>query len=209
MVWLGLYDFILMATTTQRIGIVCSTFNEPYVGSLLKHCLLGLAGQTCDVIRVPGSYEIPLQVQRMAKSKKYGAVIALGMIWTGKTAHASEILRAVTDSLMSISLATNVPVIHQVLSVSTEKEAKKRTTGKKLNRGKEAAEAALSILAAAVKTVPSSKTVAATSEVTAPTKAKVTKVSKTTKKPKVVAKKVARKVAKKVAAKSKQANRQE
>lgn len=183
--------------TTKRIGIVCSTFNEPYVGSLLKHCLLGLAGQTCDVIRVPGSYEIPLQVQRMAKSKKYGAVIALGIIWTGKTAHASEILRAVTDSLMRISLETNVPVIHQVLSISNEKEAKKRTTGKKLNRGKEAAEAALSILTATAKTVPAAKKVASSKPtVTAPTKAKAVKKAKT------VAKKVARKVAKKTTAKS-------
>lgn len=163
-----------------RFGIVCSTFNEPYVGALLKHTLLGLAEHDCDVVRVPGSYELPLQVQRMAKSGKYAAVIALGIVWTGKTAHASEILRAVTDALMRISLATNVPVIHQVLSVATEKEVKKRTGGKKLNRGREAAEAALAVVAASVHRVPGKRASSGTprkpaskpARPSAPTKAK-------------------------------------
>jgi len=101
-------------------------------------------GQT--VVRVPGAYEIPLQVQRLARSKKYAAVLALGLIWQGRTLHAQEILRAVTDALMRISLETDVPVLHEVLAIKTEAEARARCMGKKLNRGREAAEAALALI---------------------------------------------------------------
>jgi 6,7-dimethyl-8-ribityllumazine synthase len=73
-------------------------------------------------------------------------VIALGLIWQGRTRHAEEILHAVTDALMRISLETDVPVLHEVLAVRTEAEARARCLGKKLNRGREAAEAALSLL---------------------------------------------------------------
>ncbi|MEM1058998.1 MAG: 6,7-dimethyl-8-ribityllumazine synthase [Verrucomicrobiota bacterium] len=166
----------------KRFGIVCSTFNEPYVGSLLEHTLAGLGGQACDVVRVPGSFEIPLQVQRLAASKKYGAVIALGIIWQGKTAHASEILRAATDALMRIGLEHDVPVIHQILSVASEKEAKKRTSGKKLNRGREAAEAALAVLAAGPKAAPRRVRKKGVAPKVAPTKAKAVRKKVTAKK---------------------------
>jgi 6,7-dimethyl-8-ribityllumazine synthase len=68
------------------------------------------------------------------------------VIWQGRTRHASEILRAVSDALMRISLETDVPVLHEVLAVKTEAEARARCQGTKLNRGREAAEAALSLL---------------------------------------------------------------
>jgi len=180
---------------TRRFGIVCSTFNEPYVGSLLEHTLAGLAGQACDVVRVPGSFEIPLQVQRMAASKKYSVVIALGIVWQGKTAHAAEILRAATDALMRIGLETDVPVIHQILSVASEKEAKKRTSGKKLNRGREAAEAALAVLTAKAKAEPRRPRKNGESTKTAPTKAKAKKAVARAKKARTSARKAAKKAA--------------
>ena len=79
------------------------------------------------------------------KTKRYAAVIALGVVWQGKTAHAQEILRAVTDALMRISLENDVPVIHQVLAVANEAEARARCMGVKLNRGIEGAQAALAL----------------------------------------------------------------
>jgi 6,7-dimethyl-8-ribityllumazine synthase len=131
-------------------AIVCSRFNQEYTDALLASCVAGLNGQDIKVVRVPGAFEIPLQVQRLARSKKYAAVIALGVVWQGKTRHAEEILRAVTDALLRISLENDVPVIHEVLCVSTEAEARARCLGKKLNRGTEAAEAALASLSAEV-----------------------------------------------------------
>ncbi len=128
-----------------RFGLVASRFNALYTDALLASAQEKLAGHDQVVVRVPGAFEIPLQVQKLAVTKKFDSILALGVIWQGKTAHASELLRVVSDALMKISLENNVPVIHQVLSVKNEKEARERTMGKELNRGREAAEAALSL----------------------------------------------------------------
>ncbi len=128
-----------------RFALVVSIFNREYTDALLAAAQAALKGHELKVVRVPGAYEIPLQVQRLARTKRYAAVIALGVVWQGKTLHAQEILRAVTDALMFICLETDVPVIHEVLAVSTEAEARARCMGTKLNRGHEAAQAALAL----------------------------------------------------------------
>jgi len=130
-----------------RLGLVVSLFNREYTDALLASAQATLNGHELKVVRVPGAYEIPLQVQRLARTKRYAAIIALGVVWQGKTLHAQEILRATTDALMRISLETDVPVIHEVLAVATEAEARARCMGAKLNRGCEAAEAALAMVA--------------------------------------------------------------
>jgi 6,7-dimethyl-8-ribityllumazine synthase len=135
-----------MASSRFRFALVVSEYNRAYTDALLRSALAALAGHGTTVVRVPGAFEIPLQVQRLARSKKFAAVIALGVIWQGRTEHAREILRAVTDALMRISLETDVPVMHHVLAVRTEAEARARCFGKKLNRGTEAAEAALALV---------------------------------------------------------------
>ena len=130
---------------SPRFAVVASEFNREYTDALLRAVQQGLRGHELEVVRVPGAFEIPLQVQRLARTRKFAAVIALGVVWQGRTAHAAEILRAVTDALMRIGLETNVPVVHQVLAVATEAEARARCFGKKLNRGVEAAEAAMAL----------------------------------------------------------------
>jgi 6,7-dimethyl-8-ribityllumazine synthase len=130
-----------------RFALVASRYNLEYADGLLQSAQAVLAGHEMDVVRVPGAFEIPLQVQRFARTGRYAAVIALGVIWQGRTAHAQEINRAVTDALMRISLETNVPILHEVLAVKTEAEARARCFGDKLNRGREAAEAALEMAA--------------------------------------------------------------
>ena len=128
-----------------RFGLVASLFNREYTDALLTSTQTGLKGHDIKIVRVPGAFEIPLQVQRLARAKRYDAVVALGVVWQGKTLHAQEILRAVTDSLMRIALENDVPIIHQVLAVSNEAEARARCMGTKLNRGHEAAQAALAL----------------------------------------------------------------
>jgi len=129
-----------------RFALVVSEYNREYTDALLASARTALSGCELKIVRVPGAYEIPLQVQRLARSKQYAAIIALGLIWQGRTQHAQEILRAVTDALMRIMLETDVPVLHEVLAVKTEAEARARCLGKKLNRGREAAEAALKLV---------------------------------------------------------------
>ena len=128
-----------------RFAVVASTFNREYVDGLLAAAQAVLRGHDLTVVRVPGAFEIPLQVQRLARTKRYAAIVGLGVVWQGRTAHAQEIVRGVTDALMRVMLETNVPVIHQVLAVKTEAEARARCFGTKLNRGREAGEAALEL----------------------------------------------------------------
>jgi 6,7-dimethyl-8-ribityllumazine synthase len=135
-----------MALSKHRFGLVVSEYNREYTDALLHAAEAVLAGHDLSVVRVPGAFEIPLAVQRLARTKKYAAILALGVIWQGKTEHAREILRAVTDALMRIMLETDVPVMHHVLAVKNEAEARARCLGTKLNRGTEAAEAALRLL---------------------------------------------------------------
>jgi len=127
-------------------AIVASEYNREYTDALLAAAQKALGKHSQKVVRVPGAFEIPLQVQRLARSKKYAAVIALGLIWQGKTSHADEITRAVTDALMRISLETDVPVLHEVIAIKTVADARARCMGDKLNRGREAAEAALAVV---------------------------------------------------------------
>lgn len=129
-----------------KIGIVASLFNQEYVDGLLKACLENLPTIEVTVLRVPGAFEIPLAVQRLLQQKDIAAVIAFGVIWQGKTAHADLIGSTATQALMSLMLKYNKPVLHQILMVTNEKQARERCFGTKLNRGSEAAEAVLQLL---------------------------------------------------------------
>lgn len=130
----------------HRFVIIASRFNEKYVNGMLDSALALLKSNSVDVVRVPGAFEIPLAVQRAILRSKPEVAIALGVLWQGETLHAELMGTAVTQALMKISLETDTPVIHQVLTVKTEKEARERCFGKKLNRGVEAARAALELV---------------------------------------------------------------
>ena len=128
-----------------RFALVASLFNREYTDALVSSAQQALKGHDVTIVRVPGAFEIPLQVQRLARTKRFAAIIALGVVWQGKTLHAQEIVRVCSDALMLISLENDVPVIHQVLAVSNESEARARCMGVKLNRGIEGAQAALAL----------------------------------------------------------------
>jgi len=131
-----------------QFAIVASRYNAEYVDSMLDaaRAVLERAGaKKIDVIRVPGAYEIPVVAMRLARTGKPGlsAIICLGVILRGKTTHADHIGRAVSDALMEIQLAHEVPVIHEVLLLENEDQAKERCIDVKRNRGIEAAQTAL------------------------------------------------------------------
>ncbi len=130
-----------------RFGIVSSTYHPEYTGAMVRSAEAKLKGHAVETVWVPGSFEVPIAVQRLARSGRFDAVLAFGVLWEGKTRHAGEIVRACTDSLMRIALENDVPVLHEILTVHTVAEVRVRTSGK-LNRGVEAARAALAIVAA-------------------------------------------------------------
>ena len=137
-----------------RVTIVASTYNEKYTTALLENCLDELAMYddmiSVNIVRGPGAYEVPLMVKRsIVKSKddeEPDTVIALGVILRGSTAHADLIGEAITKQLLSISCDTLVPVIHEVLLLDDEQQAFARCIASSLNRGREAARAAIEML---------------------------------------------------------------
>lgn len=129
-----------------RIGIVASRFNGEYVDGLVDSAVQVLEDHTVLVRRVPGAFEIPLAVQRLLETHEADAVLTFGLIWQGETPHADLIGKEVTRALMDLSLEYDTPVLHAVLMVRTEDQAKARCLGTDLNRGRETAEAALSML---------------------------------------------------------------
>lgn len=129
--------------------IVASQFNMCYVQGLVDHAekeLRALApGATISIQRVPGAFEIPVVVRELATQKKGDAIIACGVILQGKTDHAQNLSRSVTDSLQRIAVDHGVPVINVVLSFDNEVQARERCLENRINRGTEAARAAVEI----------------------------------------------------------------
>ncbi len=104
-------------------------------------------GSEIQLVRVPGSFEIPLAVQTVGIQREVDAIFAFGVIWEGQTRHADLIAGAVTNSLLDLSLKYKVPILHEVLVVQTEDQARDRCTpGAPLNRGTEAARAAVRMI---------------------------------------------------------------
>src|SRR6266571_6068225 len=138
------------ASDKQRTFIiVASQFNAPYVEGLVDHAteeLRALApNASVSVQRVPGAFEIPIVVRELALQEKADAVIACGVILKGKTDHAQNLSRSVTDALQRVAIGHGVPVINAVLSFDNETQARDRCLGNEINRGTEAARAAVEI----------------------------------------------------------------
>jgi 6,7-dimethyl-8-ribityllumazine synthase len=133
-----------------RFGIVASEYNREYVDGLIgfaKDELLAVAPRSeTTVIRVPGSFEIPIGVQTLIQHRQVDAVLTFGVIFDGETMHAELIAGAVTTALMNLSLQHKIPVLHEVLVVKNDQQATERCLLPKINRGVEAARAAIRIL---------------------------------------------------------------
>lgn len=133
-----------------RVCIVASRYNEEFTDALVKNTIDELAElvprATVDLIRVPGAFEIPVAVAAVVKREAPACVIALGLILRGATQHADLIAGSISQSLQNIAVEAVCPVIHEVLLVEDEKQAYARCIGDKLNRGKEAARAAASMI---------------------------------------------------------------
>jgi 6,7-dimethyl-8-ribityllumazine synthase len=101
------------------------------------------AGGHVRIVRVPGAFEIPAVVAKLAHKSRYSAIICLGVIFQGETSHAQHIGWGVTHALAQIQVQEKIPVVHGVFVFEMVKHAKVRCLGKKHNRGTEAALTAL------------------------------------------------------------------
>ena len=133
------------------VAIVASRYNARFTDALVESASATLAKLAPDlklrVVRVPGAFEIPVVVDALASSEDQPlAIIALGVIIRGSTAHADLIAESITRSLQDTGVSHLIPVIHEVLLVANVEQAEARTLGDELNRGREAAEAAIAMI---------------------------------------------------------------
>jgi 6,7-dimethyl-8-ribityllumazine synthase len=104
-----------------------------------------LPSATTSLTQVPGSFEIPVIVRELALQKRGDAIIAIGVILKGETNHAENLSRSVTDALQRIAVTHGIPVINAVLTFDDEDQARARCLENEINRGTEAARAAVEI----------------------------------------------------------------
>jgi 6,7-dimethyl-8-ribityllumazine synthase len=132
---------------TGRFAIVASRYNAAYVDGMLRAAeeVLLNAKVDLEVVRVPGAFEIPVVAATLASGStgKFAALICLGVILRGATTHAQFIGESVTQALAQIQIQRRVPIIHEVLLLENEEQAKARCLSSEHNRGAEAAYTAL------------------------------------------------------------------
>jgi len=141
----------LVAPKSARFAIVASRFNAFIVERLLEGALDGLKRHGVEspnitVVRVPGSWEAPLVVSRLAKSDKFDAVIALGAVIRGATAHFEHVAGEAAKGVAQAALQSGVPVIFGVLTTDTIEQAVERAGTKAGNKGFDAALAAIEMV---------------------------------------------------------------
>ena len=131
-----------------KIALVVSRFNSFLTEQLVKGAAdafvrLGGDEKNLTLVRVPGAYEIPLVAKTLAASKKIDAVVALGAVVQGATAHADLINQATAKSFEEISVATGVPVLDGVVSAENLEQAVERCGTKQGNKGFSAMQSAI------------------------------------------------------------------
>lgn len=134
-----------------RIAIVVSKFNKEVTDGLLKGALQvltenGIEDKDTDIVFCPGAFEIPLTAKMLCDTKKYKAVICLGAVIKGETAHFEYISFAVTQGIAQLNLEYGIPVTFGVLTCYTDEQAEKRSGDNAENKGAESAQAALEMI---------------------------------------------------------------
>ncbi|MDO4977864.1 MAG: 6,7-dimethyl-8-ribityllumazine synthase [Eubacteriales bacterium] len=135
----------------ERIGIVCSRFNEFIVGKLLGGALDGLVRhgvkeENIDVAWVPGAFELPLICDKMANSGKYDAVIALGSVIRGSTSHYELVCNEATKGIAQVGLQAKIPVMFGIITTENIEQAIERAGSKAGNKGYDCAVGAIEMI---------------------------------------------------------------
>lgn len=141
----------IVASENFKIGIVASRFNDFVVGRLIDGALDGLKrhnvkDENITLAKVPGAFEIPVAVKKMAESKKFDAIICLGAVIRGATSHYDYVCNEVSKGIAQVSLESGVPVLFGVLTTENIEQAVERSGSKAGNKGTECALAAIEMI---------------------------------------------------------------
>jgi 6,7-dimethyl-8-ribityllumazine synthase len=131
-----------------RFGIVASRFNDFIVERLLAAAIdtlvrHGASAADIEVVRVPGAFETPLALKKLAEARRHNALIALGCVIRGATPHFDYVAGEATRGLASLALAHEIPIGFGILTVDTIEQAIERAGTKAGNKGADAALAAI------------------------------------------------------------------
>ena len=134
-----------------RIALLVSRFNSFVVESLLAGAIdtlrrHGAESADLQIVRVPGAFEMPLAAQRLAATRRYDAIIALGAVIRGGTPHFEYVAGECTKGLASVSMQHDVPIAFGVLTVDSIEQAIERAGTKAGNKGDEAALSAIEMI---------------------------------------------------------------
>lgn len=140
-----------LSATGIKFAVVVSRVNELITNSLLNGAVEtlkrhGAIESNIKVIRVPGSFELPLAVKKAAESKKFDSIIAIGAIIRGQTSHYDILSSQVTKDLSQVCLQTGIPVSLGVITTESVEQAIDRAGVKAGNRGSEAALSAIEMV---------------------------------------------------------------
>ena len=132
----------------KKFALVVSRFNDFITEKLLSGALdalirSGTSDEDIEVVKVPGAFEIPLLAQKMAKTKRFDAVICLGAVIRGSTPHFDYVSAEVSKGVAAVSMESEIPVIFGVITVDTIEQAIERAGTKAGNKGWSAAIAAV------------------------------------------------------------------
>lgn len=135
-----------------RFAIVVARFNNAITGRLLSAALealirAGAASGDIEVVKVPGSFELPLIAKALAQRGRHDAIIALGAVIRGETPHFDHVAAQAAAGLQQVALSTGVPVAFGVLTTNTPEQAAARAGGEKGNKGADAAMTAIEMAA--------------------------------------------------------------
>ncbi len=134
-----------------KCALVASRFNSIITNKLIEGAFDTLVRHNAyekniDIFKVPGSFEIPVLALKLAKSKKYDAVICLSSIIRGETPHFDFVAQETTKGIAEINLKTEIPVLYGVITADTMEQAIDRAGGKSGNKGTDAAMAAIEMV---------------------------------------------------------------
>jgi 6,7-dimethyl-8-ribityllumazine synthase len=135
----------------MHIAIVAARFNELITSKLIggaEDCFIRHGGdeQKLTLTWVPGAYEIPMAAQKLAATKKYDAIVCVGAVIRGATAHFDFVASEVTKGIASVSLESGIPVIFGVLTTDTIEQAIERAGTKSGNKGWDSMQAAIEMV---------------------------------------------------------------